>query len=154
MSLTELKPSDHPDCHVMQWTDMEIRFINDRVSAATAPLQEQIKELQLDVIHKDAFAEQLGRELAKATSKIADLERQLELVRNAVLEEAAVKCAEIAEDRWAAYKNRPPYEGNETTRYSLHTEGESDGADSCAAAIRAMKHEPNTTMTAAPRAVD
>ena len=37
----------------------------------------------------------------------------------------------------AAYKNRPPYEGNETTRYSQHTEGESDGADLCADKIRA-----------------
>jgi len=52
-------------------------------------------------------------------------------------EQCALVCDGIRNDRWAAYKNRPPYEGNETTRYSQHTEGESDGADLCADKIRA-----------------
>jgi len=57
-------------------------------------------------------------------------------------EACALVCDEISDDRWAAYKNRPPYEGNETTRYSQHTEGESDGAENCAAAIRAREKKP------------
>jgi hypothetical protein len=78
MSLTELKPSDHPDCHVMQWTDMEIRFINDRVSAATAPLQEQIKELtaERDQWKDDAMN---GANAEFLRGKVRELERQLAL---------------------------------------------------------------------------
>jgi hypothetical protein len=58
-------------------------------------------------------------------------------------EACAMVCEAISDDRWAAYKNRPPYEGNETTRYSQHTEGESDGADLCADKIRARGEKPD-----------
>lgn len=56
-----------------------------------------------------------------------------------VLEEAVRVCDEIAEDRWALYKGHAPYTGYEEQRASDHTQGESDGADHCVYAIRALK---------------
>jgi len=58
---------------------------------------------------------------------------------NAVMEEAAKVCETLANDRWALYKGRAPYTGYEKQRASDYTQGESDGADHCAAAIRALK---------------
>jgi hypothetical protein len=81
MSLTELKPSDHPDCHVMQWTDSEIRFINDRVSAATAPLLERIADLEQAVKYESDLCQQ-------ALDSRADLERQLEQARSLIANDA------------------------------------------------------------------
>lgn len=50
-------------------------------------------------------------------------------------------CAKVAdsisEDQWALYKGRPPYTGQELERASDYTQGKSDGAEVCAAAIRA-----------------
>lgn len=50
-------------------------------------------------------------------------------------------CAQVAdsisEDQWALYKRRPPYTGQEVERASDYTHGKSDGAEVCAAAIRA-----------------
>lgn len=52
-------------------------------------------------------------------------------------------CAQVAdrisEDQWALYKGRPPYTGKELERASDYTQGKSDGAEVCAAAIRARK---------------
>jgi hypothetical protein len=61
------------------------------------------------------------------------------LIRNAVLEEAAIACDKISEDRWSLYKGRVPYTGQESGRADPYVEGESTGADKCSDAIRAMK---------------
>lgn len=45
-------------------------------------------------------------------------------------------CDAIAEDKWALYKGRPPYTGKEPGRASDYVQGQSDGADQCADAIR------------------
>lgn len=51
--------------------------------------------------------------------------------------EACAKVADsISEDQWALYKGRPPYTGKELERASDYTQGKSDGAEVCAAAIR------------------
>jgi len=62
------------------------------------------------------------------------------LVRDCVAaeREACAKVADsISEDQWALYKGRPPYTGQELERASDYTQGKSDGAEVCAAAIRA-----------------
>ena len=51
-------------------------------------------------------------------------------------ERCAKVCDAIAEDKWALYKGRAPYTGKEPGRASDHTQGQSDGADQCADAIR------------------
>ena len=52
--------------------------------------------------------------------------------------EACAKVADsISEDQWSLYKGRPPYTGKELERASDYTQGKSDGAEVCAAAIRA-----------------
>lgn len=51
-------------------------------------------------------------------------------------ERCAKRCDAIAEDKWALYKGRAPYTGKEPGRASDHTQGQSDGADQCADAIR------------------
>jgi hypothetical protein len=62
------------------------------------------------------------------------------LVQKAVLAEreaCAKVCEDIGEDLWALYKGRAPYTGKEEGRADMHVQGKSDGADECAAAIRA-----------------
>lgn len=46
--------------------------------AATQRQQERIAELEADVAHKDAYAEQLGRELFKAYAERQELEAQVQ----------------------------------------------------------------------------
>ena len=55
-----------------------------------------------------------------------------------VLEAAAVQCEQYAIDKWALYKGSKPYTGSEPGRASHYAQGQSDGADYCADAIRAM----------------
>ena len=51
-------------------------------------------------------------------------------------ERCAKVCDGIAEDKWALYKGRKPYTGKEPGRSSDVVQGQSDGADQCADAIR------------------
>ena len=57
----------------------------------------------------------------------------------AALEIAIQVCEAIENDKWALYKGRPPYTGAEPGRADNYVQGESGGAGSCAAAIRALK---------------
>lgn len=59
------------------------------------------------------------------------------LVAAAEREACAKVCDQIAADRWALYKGRPPYNGSEDGRACQQTQGESIGAEDCATAIRA-----------------
>ena len=56
-------------------------------------------------------------------------------------EACAKVCEDYSADRWAAYKGRAPYEPMNPRRADCHTQGESSGADDCAAAIRARAVE-------------
>ena len=59
-------------------------------------------------------------------------------IRAEALEEAAKVCDAIANAEWDAYKGRTePIDRSKL--YNAHTEGISDGADECAAAIRNLK---------------
>ena len=49
-------------------------------------------------------------------------------------------CEAIETDRWALYKGRPPYKGTEDGRASEYTQGQSDGASDCVAAIKARSN--------------
>lgn len=64
--------------------------------------------------------------------------------RRAALEESAKVCDEIAGDCWSLYKGRAPYTGREPGRADPQVQGESDGADKCAAAIRALSGPTET----------
>lgn len=59
-------------------------------------------------------------------------------IEKAALKEAAQVCDEYVGDLWNLYKGRTPYTGRESGRADPHVQGESDGADKCAAAIRAI----------------
>jgi hypothetical protein len=54
------------------------------------------------------------------------------------LAKAAKACDDISADKWALYKGRPPYTGQEPGRASDFTQGQADGADLCSKAIKAM----------------
>lgn len=60
------------------------------------------------------------------------------IVERQALERAAKVCDEVSVDRWNLYKGRAPYTGSEDGRASAAVQGESDGADACAAKIRAL----------------
>ncbi|VXB23447.1 hypothetical protein BURKHO8Y_110233 [Burkholderia sp. 8Y] len=59
-------------------------------------------------------------------------------VERAVLDRAAAVCDGVSVDRWNLYKGRAPYSGSEDGRASDYVQGESDGAEKCAEAIRAL----------------
>ncbi|MBB5444605.1 MULTISPECIES: hypothetical protein [unclassified Paraburkholderia] len=71
-----------------------------------------------------------------------ELVRYIAGLRDNALEEAAKVCGEIAGDCWILYKGRAPYTGREAGRADPQVQGESDGADKCAAAIRALSQQP------------
>lgn len=56
-------------------------------------------------------------------------------------ERLALICDRIEFDRWALYKGRPPYIGNEPGRADPYIQGVSDGAGLCANALRNDEHE-------------
>ena len=45
-------------------------------------------------------------------------------------------CEDIENDKWALYKGREPYKGNEDGRASDYVQGLSDGAGMCSQAIK------------------
>lgn len=51
-------------------------------------------------------------------------------------ERCANVCDAFAQDKWALYKGRAPYTGKEPGRAADFTQGQSDGAEQCADAIR------------------
>lgn len=59
-------------------------------------------------------------------------------IERRTLERAAEKCDEYGEEKWQAYKLSP---ANHPDRANPHVEGQSDGAEDCAIAIRAMIKE-------------
>ena len=76
------------------------------------------------------------------------MERQVNILTDALAQakaeerEACAKVADsISEDQWSLYKGRPPYTGQELERASDYTQGKSDGAEVCAAAIRARSNK-------------
>ena len=89
----------------------------------------------------DSYHEQAAERFA---ALVADAERDKWMERAAIMirgerEACASVCDGISEDQWALYKGRPPYTGQELERASDYTQGKSDGAEVCAAAIRARK---------------
>jgi hypothetical protein len=56
----------------------------------------------------------------------------------AALERAAHVCASYSVDKWNLYKGRAPYNGSESGRANPYVEGQSDGAEECAADIRKL----------------
>lgn len=63
------------------------------------------------------------------------------------LERAAEICDEVSVDRWNLYKGRAPYSGSEDGRASEQVQGESDGAEACAAAIRALMQDGSSVVS-------
>lgn len=69
------------------------------------------------------------------------LSRFAALVAAAEREACAKVCDAIHADKWALYKGRPPYTGAEAGRADNAVQGMADGADMCAAAIRARGNQ-------------
>lgn len=88
-------------------------LIDDALRDEDAPTQARLRPL-------------LERLVAVAEQRAAVVER----------EACAEMCDAIADDKHAQFKGRPPHEPNNPHRADPYTEGESDGADLCAAAIR------------------
>lgn len=66
-----------------------------------------------------------------------DMFRFASAIEARVREECAVICDAIETDKFALYKGRSPYTGQDPGRADPYTNGESDGAGQCATAIRA-----------------
>ena len=92
--------------------------------------KEDIIRMARDAGFQDGIADFIG---------LSVFERFADFVAAAEREACAKVCDGISEDQWALYKGRPPYTGQELERASDYTQGKSDGAEVCSAAIRARK---------------
>jgi hypothetical protein len=104
-------------------------MMNDKLTADSLP------ELPEPIIHRDIIGDAIGGYLDPDAQFTAD---QMRAFAALAVQEERERCAEIcatyARKKWDAYKR-----GAGPDRGNPHTEGESDGADNCAAAIRAQK---------------
>jgi hypothetical protein len=109
---------------------------------ATPDLQAELEATNRQVeILSDALAES-RREVDALVSLARADERDKWMERAHIMilgerEACAKVCDDIGEDLWSLYKGRSPYTGKEEGRADMHVQGKSDGADECAAAIRA-----------------
>lgn len=74
------------------------------------------------------------------TSALLFAEHIAAMSAKAEREACLLACEAIETDRWALYKGWSPYKGTEDGRASEHTQGQSDGASDCAAAIKARSN--------------
>lgn len=93
--------------------------------------REDIIRIAREAGYGDAMAELHGPALERFAALVAAAAKAEER------EACAKVCDSISEDQWALYKGRSPYTGKELERASEYTQGKSDGAEVCAAAIRA-----------------
>lgn len=84
----------------------------------------------------DPVSGQPGEEFVTMTPE--ELERFAALVAAEVRKTCEMACAEISADKWALYKGHKPYTGREPGRADDFTQGQSDGAELCEQAIKAM----------------
>ncbi|CAB3729783.1 hypothetical protein LMG22037_05476 [Paraburkholderia phenoliruptrix] len=87
------------------------------------------------------YAKETGGEFVPLYASAQSEGLRKDAIRRESLEEAAKVCDEIAADCWSLYKGRAPYTGREAGRADPGVQGESDGADKCAAAIRALSQK-------------
>jgi hypothetical protein len=91
-------------------------------------------DLQAELDATNRQVEILSDALAESRREVDAL---VALARADEREACAKVCDDIGEDLWSLYKGRAPYTGKEEGRADMHVQGKSDGADECAAAIRA-----------------
>jgi hypothetical protein len=91
-------------------------------------------DLQAELDATNRQVEILSDALAESRRAVNAL---VALARADEREACAKVCDDIGEDLWSLYKGRAPYTGKEEGRADMHVQGKSDGADECAAAIRA-----------------
>lgn len=61
---------------------------------------------------------------------------------DAVFTACVAACDQVETDKWALYKGRPPYTGQEAGRAQEFTQGQADGAALCMEAIKEAKAKP------------
>jgi hypothetical protein len=91
-------------------------------------------DLQAELDATNRQVEILSDALAESRREV---DAMVALARADEREACAKVCDDIGEDLWSLYKGRAPYTGKEEGRADMHVQGKSDGADECAAAIRA-----------------
>lgn len=86
-------------------------------------MTDDLREHVLDMVGDASFTYASRREMAIAVAAM-------------VAEECARECDRIEDDKWGSYKGRPPHKADGPMRANPHVQGESCGANECAAAIR------------------
>ena len=66
------------------------------------------------------------------------LKSRIAAIEAATIERCAKVCEDMAADRQALYKGKPPYHGHEDGQGEAYIMGQADGSDMCADAIRAL----------------
>jgi hypothetical protein len=98
------------------------------------PVREALLQMEAELNATNRQVEILSDALAESRREVDAL---VALARADEREACARVCDDIGEDLWSLYKGRAPYTGKEEGRADMHVQGKSDGADECAAAIRA-----------------
>jgi hypothetical protein len=98
------------------------------------------------LLQMEAELDATNRQVEILSDALAESRREgdalVALARADEREACAKVCDDIGEDLWSLYKGRAPYTGKEEGRADMHVQGKSDGADECAAAIRARSCPP------------
>lgn len=108
------------------------------------PVRETLLQMEAELNATNRQVEILSDALAESRREVAALKAVQEPVAWK-WHQAPVKTQwgdDIGEDLWSLYKGRSPYTGKEEGRADMHVQGKSDGADECAAAIRARSCPP------------
>jgi hypothetical protein len=104
-------------------------------SKGVSPLvREALLQMEAELDATNRQVEILSDALAESRRKV---DAMIAVARADEREACAKVCDDIGEDLWSLYKGRAPYTGKEEGRADMHVQGKSDGADECAAAIRA-----------------
>lgn len=98
-------------------------------------MTDKLRELAAEALREAIQCIRLG----KSDDALDIIESALREAEHIGMERAAARCDEYAQEMWRAYKT-----GNGPQRASEHTQGQSDGAENCSRAIRALPSAPGS----------
>jgi hypothetical protein len=76
---------------------------------------------------------------AEGMVTVGHMRQMIAAEREAVFSACEAACDQVETDKWALYKGRPPYTGQEAGRAQDFTQGQADGAALCLEAIKAAR---------------
>lgn len=112
------------------------------MKVVTGSPEHYLTDVAAELRRLSAEVESLRSERTALLVNEQNLEEAVKRARVDALTDAAKACELISVDKWALYKGREPYTGQEPGRAADFTQGQSDGAELCEQAIESLKGKP------------